>query len=91
MTFCAIIVWPLLVDGRRLAGCLEFLGLCNRFIPDACRVKDFSALYMIRRTKEGGHFLNVRSGSERLIVNLVTSIIGNMYYHPNHGAWERVM
>jgi len=73
-----------------LAGCLEFLGLCNRFIPDACKIEDFSALYMIRRTKEGGYFFNVRSGSKRLIINLATSIMGDMYCRPDHGAWEMV-
>ena len=39
------------------------------FIPDACKIEDFSALYMIRRTKEGSHFLTVKSGSERLMTD----------------------
>jgi len=49
---------------------LDFQALCNKFIPDACRVEDFSALYMMRRIKEGGGFFVTRSSLEKLIVNL---------------------
>ena len=51
---------------------MSFQALCNMFLHDVCRVEDFSALYMIRRT-EGGHFFDVRNGSDRLIVNLADS------------------
>ena len=57
----------LVVGGKCVV--LSFQVFCNMFIPDACRIEDFSALYMIRRTKEGSHFLTVKSGSERLMTD----------------------
>jgi len=35
---------------------LGFHAICNRFVYDTCRVENFSALYMIRRSKEGVAF-----------------------------------
>ena len=71
---------------------MSFQALCSRFIPDACRVKDFSVLYMIRKIKEGGRFFIIRSGSERLTINLA----GRDHRWRNtviqiHEAWETVM
>ena len=66
-----------MVPSQLLAGgwhvVLSFQALCNMFFPGACRVEDFYALYMIRRNIEDGRFFSVRSGSERLIVNLADS------------------
>ena len=61
------------VGGRGMTHCFEHQAHCKRFLPGACRVKDFSALYMVKRTKEGGRSFDVRSDSKRLIVNLVDS------------------
>ena len=52
---------------------MGFQALYNKLVPDAYRVDDFSALYMIRRTEEGGRFFIVWSSLEKLIVNLVDS------------------
>ena len=61
------------ISGRGLRVVLSFQVLYNMFLPDACNIEDFSALYMIRRTKEGGCFFGIRSGFNRLIVNLADS------------------
>ena len=57
-----------------------------------CRVENFSALYMIRKTKEGGPFFVERSSSDKLIVNLMDS---DHEWHNTviriHGAWETVI
>ena len=49
---------------------MGFETLCDLIVPDSRRVKDFFALYVIRKTKENGHFFVVQSGLERLIINL---------------------
>ena len=38
---------------------LSFQVLYNLFLPDVFWVEDFSALYSIRRTKEGGCYFDV--------------------------------
>ena len=71
---------------------MSFQALCNRFILDACRVKDFSALYMIRRTKEGGRLFAARSNFNKLIVNLTDNDHGwRDTVILIHGAWEMVI
>jgi len=45
-------------------------ALCDLFTPDSREVEDFSALYVMRNTKENGHFFATRSGLKKLIVNL---------------------
>ena len=52
---------------------LRFRALCNLYLPDACRIEDFSALYSIRRTKKGARFFGVKTDCEKLIVNLTDS------------------
>ena len=85
-------VCPLSVGGKSWRVVLSFQALYNRFIPDACRVDDFFALYMIRKTKGGEHFFTVKSGFERLVVNLADNDHG---WHDTviriHEAWEMVM
>ena len=68
---------------------LSFQALCNLYLPDACRVEDFSALYAIKRTKKGTHFFGAKFVCEKLIVNLVDS---NHEWRDTvirvYGAWE---
>jgi len=81
--------YQLVVGGWHIV--LSFQALCNWFIPDACRVEDFSTLYMIRRTKEGRCFFTVRSGFKKLIVNLADSNHGwRDTVTWSHGASEMV-
>jgi len=47
--------------------------LYDMFAPDSRRVEDFSALYMMTKTKENGCFFATRSGVERLIFNLANN------------------
>ena len=61
---------------------LSFQTLCNLYLPDACRVENFSASYTMKKTKENACFLGVKSDRERLIVNLVDS---------NHGWHDTVI
>ena len=77
----------LVAGGWRIV--LSFQGLCNMFPPDVCFIEDFSGLYMIRRTKEVGCFFSLRSGSNRLIVNLADSDheLHDTVIHI-HRAWE---
>jgi len=47
------------------------------FAPDSRRVEDFSALYVMRKTKENDCFFAARSGLEKLIINLAdTTMVG---------------
>ena len=64
---------------------LDFQALCNTFVPDACKVEDFSALYMMR-TKEGGRFFIAWSSLEKLIVNLADNNHGGVI--PSSGSLE---
>jgi len=73
---------PLLVGGRGWRVVLSFQALYNRFIADACKVEDFSTLYMIRRTKKESCLFIARSSLEILIVNLTETeacrkVVGN--------------
>jgi len=52
---------------------LVFEALCDLFASDSRSVKDFSAFYVMRKTKENGHFFAARSDLERMIVNLADS------------------
>jgi len=61
----------LVTGGRRVV--LSFEALCNLFSPNSRTVEDFSALYVMRKTKENGCFFAVRSDLERQIVNLATT------------------
>ena len=72
---------------------MGFEAFCDMFSPDSCRVEDFSALYVMRKTKENGRFFVAwsDSGLERLIVNLAD----NDYDWREtvirvFGAWEAV-
>ena len=69
---------------------LGFQTLCNRFVPDACKVEDFSALYMIRT--EGDRFFIARSSLEKVMVNLADSDYGRRdTIIQVSGAWETIV
>ena len=61
---------------------LGFEAFCNLFAADSRNVDDFSALYVMRKTKKNGRFFAARSGLEKLIVNLADN---------NHGWRETVI
>ena len=60
-------------QGVDVSSILGFEVLCDLFAPDSRRVKDFSALYVMRKTKENNSFFTARRDLERLIINLADS------------------
>ena len=52
---------------------MGFEALYDLFAPDSRGVEDFSAFYVMRKTKENGRFFATWSDLERLIVNLVNN------------------
>ena len=62
--------WPPQLVGVGWRVVLGFQALCNGFVLDVYRVEDFSALYMIRRTKEVAAS-SLQNNLEKLITNLV--------------------
>ena len=59
------------IGGRGWRVVLSFQTLCDLYLPDACQIEDFFTLYTMMNTKENAYFFGVKSGWERLIINLV--------------------
>ena len=70
---CHFKVAPFAVDDGGWRVVLGFEALCDLFTPDSHGIIDFFVPFMMRKTKENGHFFAAQSGIERSIVNLADS------------------